>query len=130
MISCIEKSCHWTASTHDLLYWHLRRMHAGLIVYKCNFDSCDRTFSARAMFRRHFNKHFITHCILDSNREIEQITQEREWHQAIVGKNNISEEISQNSDILEESISLHKNIKEEQPQTIDTDILCKRIKAM
>lgn len=147
MISCIEKNCHWTASSHDALCWHLRRMHAGLIVYKCNFNYCDRAFSTCAMFRRHFNKHFTTHCILDNNREISQRTEGNdashieaecniEQHlnstrdEGKCSYNHIIEEKSKSTDIADEAECSYGNVNVKKPQTIDIDTLSKGIKAM
>lgn len=140
MISCIVKSCHWTASSHDLLYWHLHRMHAGLINYKCNINNCYRSFSICTMFQRHYNKHFTTHCILDNNREISQNTEQNDTshieadnhlqltrNEAECSCKDIKEKKFQTMDVAECS---YNNIKEKQPQTVDIESLSKGIKAM
>lgn len=139
MITCIEKNCHWTASSHDSLYWHLRRMHSGLLVFKCNFNNCDRSFSVCTVFQRHFSKHFTTHCIMDKNREkastIEQnvtslIMAESDKDQHFQSTINETEKQSSTTAIATEIECKCKNHKQRESQMVDIDALSNRIKAM
>lgn len=56
MIRCIVDRCQWTGHSYDSLYGHLKRMHSKLLGYKCNVDTCDRTYSSIATFRFQWNE--------------------------------------------------------------------------
>lgn len=57
MLHCIVTNCNWKGTNTDQLYAHLNRFHEVLETYRCNYQSCTRSFGIRSTFFRHLKGH-------------------------------------------------------------------------
>lgn len=57
MIHCIVIRCDWKGRNIEQLYAHLNRFHESLETFRCNYQTCTRSFGIRSTFFRHLKEH-------------------------------------------------------------------------